>query len=223
MSTRSSSLRSAARSPRDPEVHGVARHELRLAATARAPTSCSAGWMFARKTYSEPVQAARQLRLEVLEDVELRVERRARREVRRVHARPAERAARDALEAREVDLVLLEQLACARRENPCPTTAVRRTGARNDAATEKYEAAPPRTSRAFRRASRRCRGRRNRRRATTTWRFQLSLLTDTSRKVSEPLPRGRGDGLGRGHDGARRGLPASARAGSLTASGARGE
>ena len=94
----------------DPEVHRVAGDELRLLRLLE-----HAELQHRIDVGEEHVvgvgPAGGQLGAEVLKDVELGVERRARREVGRVDARPAERpAARHALEPRQVDAARLQQL-----------------------------------------------------------------------------------------------------------------
>ena len=76
----------------DPEVHRVQRDELRPP-HCRRTLSCSAGRMFARNSTSASLRGLRELGIEGLEDVEVRLERVARIHVVAVDAAPEERLA----------------------------------------------------------------------------------------------------------------------------------
>ena len=118
-------------------------------ATKRAPShwrrtsSCSAGAMLARNRTSRRPRGVGQLGREVLEDVQVGLERLARVEVVAVDARPEERlAARDVLDVVGDHAAAVQHRVLASPKSS-PTGPTTRTSSKNDAASAKCTAAPP--------------------------------------------------------------------------------
>ena len=115
-STRSSSFEQIGAAALDPEVHRVARHELRLG-DLRQHIELQARIDVAEKDERRVAKLLGNLRAEIREHAEVRLERLGGVEVVAVASAPAERRALRALEAGEIDRPRRERLVRARRSD----------------------------------------------------------------------------------------------------------